>query len=166
MRHQKHGVKLGRDTKARKALARNLANSLFEKGQVTTTLAKAKFAKPYVEKLITQAKKKSLARSRILASKLQDQAFTNLTKKIGPYFSLRPGGYTRIVKFGLRRRGDAAPVARLELLEWAKIVITESTTSSSVPSKHSRSIERGSLSATVPKVVKKSSISNPRKSKK
>lgn len=144
MRHQKHGVKLGRDTNARKALALNLANSLFEKGQITTTLAKAKFAKPYVEKLITQAKKNSLARSRILASKLQNQAVTNLTKKIGPYFSQKTGGYTRIVKVG-PRRGDAAPMARLELLEWAKIV--------SVPSKRS-----------VPSVIKKSSISNQRKS--
>lgn len=157
MRHQKHGVKLGRDTNARKALARNLANSLFEKGQVTTTLAKAKFAKPYVEKLISAAKKKSLTNSRVLASKLQSQAFTNLTKKIGPYFSQKTGGYTRIVKLG-PRRGDAAPMARLELLEWAKIVITESTGKKqkaqkadhrkhkiSVPSKHS-----------VPSVIKKS----------
>lgn len=145
MRHQKHGVKLGRDTNARKALARNLATSLFEKGQVTTTLAKAKFAKPYVEKLISAAKKKSLTNSRVLASRLSGKAFTNLIEKIGPYFSQKTGGYTRIVKMGLRR-GDAAQMGRLELLEWAKIV--------SVSSK----------SKSVPKVVKKSAV-NPRKSK-
>lgn len=121
MRHQKHGVKLGRDTNARKALARSLASSLFEKGRLTTTQAKAKFARSYIEKLVTSAKKNSLATSRILASVLSNLAFTNLQSKIAPYFAQKSGGYTRIVKLG-SRRGDAAPMARLELLEWNKIV--------------------------------------------
>lgn len=127
MRHGYFGRKLGRDTNARKALASNLASSLLEKGQVKTTLAKAKFARPYVEKLITQAKTRNdLHTSRVIASFLSKQAFEKLKTAIGPGFRERSGGYTRIVKLG-KRVGDSAPLARLELLKVEKPKATEST---------------------------------------
>ncbi|MBI3282716.1 50S ribosomal protein L17 [Candidatus Curtissbacteria bacterium] len=116
MRHLYFGRRLGRDTNARKALAGNLASALFLKGQVVTTLAKAKFARSYVEKLITRAKTKNdLAASRVIASRLRDQAFSKLRDAIGPGFAERRGGYTRIIRL-LPRTGDAAPMAKLELL--------------------------------------------------
>lgn len=119
MRHQVFGRKLSRDTQARAALARNLASVLFEQGKITTTLARAKFAKPYAENLITIYKKKKLAQVRQLHSLLSNKAFEKLTRQIGPGFDQRNGGYTRIVKLG-QRAGDAAPMARLQLLEFAK----------------------------------------------
>lgn len=116
MRHQVFGRKLGRDTKSRKALLNNLASSLMEQDKVITTLAKAKFAKPFVDKLITKAKKNALYSKRIIASLLTPKAFTKLINEIVPGFTTRTGGYTRIIKLA-QRRGDSAPMARLELLE-------------------------------------------------
>lgn len=116
MRHAYFGRRLSRDTNARKALAANLATSLFERGKITTTLAKAKFARPYVEKLITGAKRqKDLKTRRALATSVASLAFTKLHTTLGVGFAARPGGYTRIVRLN-PRRGDAAPLARLELL--------------------------------------------------
>lgn len=120
MRHLYFGRRLGRDTNARKALASQLASALLEKGQVKTTLAKAKFARAYVEKLITRSiTKNDLNTSRVLASRVTKQAFEKLRSSIGPGFAARTGGYTRIVKLG-KRAGDAAPMARLELLKIEK----------------------------------------------
>lgn len=120
MRHAYFGKKLGRDTTARKALLNNLASQLLEKGQFTTTLAKAKFARPYVEKIITQAKSKNDLRGiRVVASLVTNQAFSKLRTQIAPGFEKRPGGYTRIIRLN-QRQGDAAPMARLELLEIEK----------------------------------------------
>lgn len=121
MRHAYFGRRLSRDTNARKALLNNLASSLLEKGQITTTLAKAKFARPYVEKLITQAKRTNdLKGARRLASIVTNKAFSNLNSNLGPGFSSRNGGYTRIIKLSRPRTGDAAPMARLELLKIEK----------------------------------------------
>ncbi len=119
MRHAVFGRKLGRDTNSRRALLNNLAGALIINGSVTTTLAKAKFVKPYVEKMVTSAKKDKLASKRILASYLQKVAFNKLIREIAPGFDKRPGGYARIVKLATRR-GDAAAMARLEFLEWDK----------------------------------------------
>ncbi len=150
MRHLIFGVKLGRDTKARKALLKNLATAIFENGQVTTTLAKAKFAQSYVEKLITLARSNNLANKRRLASLISSQAFAKLVSTIGPANAQRNGGYTRIIKLNVRS-GDSSKMARLEFVEMDKKPITAAKTSS-VPSK-----------SPVPKVVTKQS-SNPRKS--
>lgn len=126
MRHLNFGRRLGRDTNARKALAKNLASALFEKGQVITTLAKAKFAKTYVEKLITQAQKlNDLNATRVIASLVSKQAFSKL-RQLAPGFAQRPGGYTRIIKL-VPRSGDAAPMARLELLKIEKPAIIQSS---------------------------------------
>lgn len=119
MRHQVFGRKLGRDINSRKALLAGLSSSLLENGQITTTVTKAKFVKPYVEKLITRIKKKRLFLHRQAASTLTSKAFSRLTFEIGPGFIKRPGGYTRIIRLS-RRSGDSAPMARLELLEWEK----------------------------------------------
>ena len=116
MRHQVFGKKLSRDTKARKALLANMAASLVTHGQLTTTLAKAKFAMPYVEKLVTLVKKNKLNSNRWLASALPQDAFIKLVQQLGPGFENRHGGYTRIVKLSTRR-GDSAQMARLEFLD-------------------------------------------------
>ena len=122
MRHRVFGRKLSRDINARKALLANLATSLLEKGKLTTTVTKAKFARPYVEKLITLAKKDRLFVNRKLASSLSPAAFKKLVEEIAPGFSERHGGYLRIVK-QVFRRGDNAQMAKLELLEWDKTLV-------------------------------------------
>ncbi len=119
MRHAVFGRKLGRDTNSRKALLNNLAGALIVNGSVTTTLAKAKFVKPYVEKMVTSAKKNRLASKRILASSLPKSAFKKLIDEVAPGFVKREGGYARIIKL-TARRGDSAAMARLEFLEWDK----------------------------------------------
>ncbi|MBI2327279.1 50S ribosomal protein L17 [Candidatus Curtissbacteria bacterium] len=119
MKHKVSGQKLGRDTSGRKALLRNLASELVAKGAIITTLAKAKFARPYIEKLVTSAKINRLTKHRSLESRLTHQAFIRLQSEIGPGFRSRAGGYTRIIKLGIRK-GDAAPLARLEFLQWEK----------------------------------------------
>ena len=119
MRHAVSGRKLGRDINSRKALLSNLASSLIVNGKITTTQAKAKFARPYIEKLVTQAKKNKLHLNRAIASRLTHEAFLRLTEEIALNFSARSGGYTRIVKLSLRT-GDRAPMARLEFLPLAK----------------------------------------------
>lgn len=119
MRHRVSGFKLNRDKDARKALLANLASSVLEKGAITTTQTKAKFVKPYVERLITDAKKNRLATTRKLASKLTSPAFKRLTVEIAPGFKQRVGGYTRIIKT-TRRQGDGTFLSKLEILEWEK----------------------------------------------
>lgn len=119
MKHRVFGRKLGRDINSRKALLSNLASSLIVHGKITTTLAKAKFARPHIEKLVTLAGKNKLHLNRKLDSKLTHEAFLRLTGEIAPGFAARSGGYTRIVKLN-PRAGDAAPLARLEFLTWAK----------------------------------------------
>jgi len=116
MRHLVKGRKLGRTTAHRQALLRNLVTSFFEKERIQTTLAKAKETRPMAEKLITLAKTDSLhARRQALAVLTKESAVTKLFTQIGPRFMERPGGYTRIVKTGLRI-GDGAPMAFLELI--------------------------------------------------
>ena len=117
MRHAVFGRKLGRDINARKSLLANLASSIFINGFIVTTEAKAKFARPHVEKLITQAKHaKHLDNQRRLAALLTDAAFKKLRIEIAPGFGQRNGGYTRIIKLK-SRLGDAASLARIELLK-------------------------------------------------
>ncbi len=116
MRHQVKGRKLRRPTSHRLALLRNLVTSFLEKERVRTTLAKAKEARPLAEKMITLAKKGSLAcRRRVTAFIRKEAVVTKLFDELGPRFGERPGGYTRIVKLGLRS-GDGAQMAMLELV--------------------------------------------------
>jgi large subunit ribosomal protein L17 len=116
MRHLVKGKKLRRNTAHRRALLRNLVTSFLEKERVRTTLAKARAARPVAEKIITLAKKDTL-HTRRLALKFiyKKPVIKKLFDEIGPRFSERPGGYTRIVKIG-PRAGDGAEMAILELL--------------------------------------------------
>ena len=117
MRHRVSGKKLGRDTAHRKALLRGLSISLVENGSITTTLAKAKFVKPFFEKLVTRARSNNQLAVRDLRSKLHnEEAIRRLLGEIAPMFAKRTGGYTRIVKLS-NRYGDNAPMARLELVQ-------------------------------------------------
>ena len=118
MRHQKHGRKLNRTTSHRAATLRSLACSLIEHEAITTTVPKAKEARRFVERLITTARKGTLAARRRVASRLGDEvAAKKLVEDVAPRFAERPGGYTRVVKLAQRRVGDATQLARLELVE-------------------------------------------------
>ena len=117
MRHRKAGRQLGRNASHRAALLRNLARALIEHGRIITTVAKAKETRPFVEKLITLAKKGTLHARRLAVARLHDpEAVTKLFKEIGPRFAERPGGYTRIIRRHERRLGDGGKTAYLELL--------------------------------------------------
>jgi large subunit ribosomal protein L17 len=116
MRHRKAGAKLKRDIGARRALLRNLVTSTILEERITTTIPKAKAAKPLVEKMITLAKRDTLhARRQAAAFLLTPEAVQKLFEKLGPRFNQRMGGYTRIVKLGWRQ-GDGAETAKLELV--------------------------------------------------
>ncbi|MCS7251436.1 MAG: 50S ribosomal protein L17 [Anaerolineae bacterium] len=123
MRHRVAGKTLSRDKDHREALARNLATQLFLHGTIETTEAKAKFVQAYAEKLITLAKRaledpsKQVAARRMAATRLYGrEVVKKLFDEIAPRYKERSGGYTRIYKLGFRR-GDAAPMARLELVQ-------------------------------------------------
>src|ERR1043166_3008089 len=99
MRHRKAGRKLNRNASHRLALKRNLARALFEHERIITTVEKAKEVRPFVEKLITLAKKGDLPARRLALSRLPDrESVDRLFREYGPRFKDRPGGYTRIIK--------------------------------------------------------------------
>ena len=116
MRHQRAGFKLKRDVSARRALLRSLVTSAILEERIVTTVPKAKAAKPLVEKMITLAKRDTLHSRRQAAQfLLTPAAVQKLFEKIGPRFTQRNGGYTRILKMG-GRHGDNAQMARIELV--------------------------------------------------
>jgi large subunit ribosomal protein L17 len=117
MRHQKSGRKFNRDTDHRKALMRNLCTALLERGRITTTEAKAKELRRWVERLITQAKADDLAaRRRVARDITQPEVAERLFANLMPRLQDRPGGYTRIIRKG-PRLGDAAPMVIIELVD-------------------------------------------------
>ena len=140
MRHKVGGFKLGRDTEHRKAMWRNMAISLLTHGQITTTVPKAKSLKPFVEKLISLAKKGDLAARRRVIQKIGNpimikfdedpdvqrnkygelvngpKLVKRLFDEIGPRYSDRAGGYTRIVRLGKHRIGDAGDLCVIQLV--------------------------------------------------
>ena len=117
MRHGMVNKKLNRTSEHRKALLKNMLNSLIKYEQITTTLPKAKFLKPQADKIITLGKKESLQTSKLLMSKLQDIKSINKVKKtLSKRYEKRNGGYTRIVKAGFRY-GDNAPMAVIEFVD-------------------------------------------------
>jgi large subunit ribosomal protein L17 len=116
MRHLKSGRKLNRNSSHRKAMFRNMANSLFEHEIIKTTLPKAKELRRVAEPLITLAKSDSVAHRRLAFDRLRDKASVGkLFDELGPRFVERPGGYLRILKCGYRS-GDKAPMAYVELI--------------------------------------------------
>ena len=116
MKHGKKGRKLGRQRNQRRALLKTLAANLILKEKITTTEAKAKELRPYVEKLITRSKQNDLSSIRYLARYLPKKARQKITKEIGPRFQKRAGGYTRITKLGSRQT-DGAKMAVIELVK-------------------------------------------------
>jgi large subunit ribosomal protein L17 len=107
---------------------RNLARALFEHERIITTVEKAKEARPFVEKLITLAKKGTLHARRLALARLPDRdAVDKLFKEFGPRFADRPGGYTRIIKRHERRLGDAGRTAFLELLKAGEMKVRART---------------------------------------
>ena len=117
MRHRIKGRKLGRTASHRRATLRNMVTSLFRHGRIETTTAKAKELRPYAERLITLAKRGDLHARRLAATKVQDrEVLGTLFNDIGPRFSERPGGYTRVLKLGARK-GDAAEMSLIELVD-------------------------------------------------
>ena len=117
MRHKFGYKKLNRTSEHRKALIKNMLNSLIKYEQIVTTLPKAKLIKPQAEKLITLGKKKNLTNTRVLISKLQDKTNANkILNTLSKRYEKRAGGYTRIVKFGYRY-GDNSPMAVIEFVD-------------------------------------------------
>lgn len=137
MRHRKAGYKLGRTRTHRTSTLRNLAAGLFEHGQITTTVPKAKAMQPFVEKLITLAKRGDLHSRRLVIARLRDRIMTgdeellernrygelrkgpklikHLFEEVAPRFADRPGGYTRIIRLGKKRIGDKAELCVIQL---------------------------------------------------
>lgn len=117
MRHRVAGKKLSRRRKYRKALFKNLINSLIVYGEIKTTESKAKAVRRLVEKIITKGKTGTLTARRIIAAFLQDKKVVNkIIDEIAPLFKNRPGGYTRIVRLD-QRKGDNATIVKLELVQ-------------------------------------------------
>ena len=138
MRHLVTGRRLSRTAAHRKAMLRNMAQSLFEHGEVRTTLPKAKELRRFVEPLITLAKKNTLAARRLVISRLHDRLMADpkdtdmllddtvvqkLFKDIAPKFADRNGGYTRVLKTSEWRIGDAGDIAIVQLVGIEKVVI-------------------------------------------
>ncbi len=122
MRHKNKVALLGRTTSHRKALLRNLVSALLLHKSIKTTVAKARETRRFAEKLITKAKRASLHDRRVAFRFLQNkEAVKILFDEVGPASADRPGGYTRILKLG-NRLGDGAPMALLQLVDFADVV--------------------------------------------
>ncbi|MCG3202143.1 MAG: 50S ribosomal protein L17 [Gammaproteobacteria bacterium] len=117
MRHRNTGRQLSRDSSARRALMRSLAQSLFRYELIKTSLPKAKELRRAAEPLLTLAKKDSVANRRLAFDRLRDrEVVSKLFRELGPRYAQRPGGYLRILKCGFRD-GDCAPMAWVELVD-------------------------------------------------
>lgn len=120
MRHRKSGRHLSRTSSHRKAMFQNMASSIIKHEIIKTTLPKAKEVRRFLEPLITLSKNDSVANRRLAHARLRDDAAVGkLFKELGPKYQTRPGGYLRILKCGFRK-GDAAPMAIIELVERAE----------------------------------------------
>ncbi|BDQ04397.1 MAG: 50S ribosomal protein L17 [Ignavibacterium sp.] len=121
MRHRVKGRKLKRTASHRTATLRSLATSVLKHKRIKTTLAKAKEARTFVEKLITKAKRNDLHSKRLIMSEIKDkEVVKELFAEIVPKIGDRPGGYTRVIKLGARV-GDAAQMAILELVDYNEV---------------------------------------------
>ena len=117
MRHRKAGRKLNRTSSHRRAMLRNMVTQLLDHEQMITTVAKAKELRPFAEKMITLGKRETLhARRQALAVIRRKAVVAKLFDTLAARYSKRPGGYTRIIRLG-NRKGDAAPLALIELVD-------------------------------------------------
>ena len=120
MRHGMYNKRLNRTSEHRKALLKNMLNSLIKYEQIKTTLPKAKFLKPQADKIITLGKKENLHNTKALFTKLQDSKSTKkVIKELSKRYEKRNGGYTRIIKAGYRY-GDNSPMAVIEFVDRAR----------------------------------------------
>lgn len=141
MRHNKSINHLGRQSGHRKALLANLASSLILKKRITTTVAKAKALKSYVEPLITKSKDDSTHSRRVVFSYLKDKAaVAELFRTVAPKIADRPGGYTRVLHTGFRA-GDGAEMALIELVDFNEAALA------STPKKAKKTTRRSSKKA-------------------
>ncbi|MBC8319925.1 MAG: 50S ribosomal protein L17 [Bacteroidetes bacterium] len=127
MRHRKSFNHLGRTSSHRKAMLSNMATSLILHKRITTTVAKAKALRGYVEPLITKSKDDTTHSRRVVFSYLKDKfAVTELFRNISGKVAERPGGYTRIIKLG-KRLGDSAEMAMIELVDFNELLMSDQT---------------------------------------
>lgn len=121
MRHRVEGRNFGRETDQLRLMMRNLVKSMIEHGRITTTLAKAKEMRRFVERVVTYGKANTVHSRRLAYSVLGDRTLVKkLFDEIAPAFADRPGGYTRVLKAGYRK-GDSAPMAIIEFVEQAAV---------------------------------------------
>jgi large subunit ribosomal protein L17 len=145
MRHRKSFNHLGRTSSHRKAMLSNMATSLIMHKRITTTVAKAKELRSYVEPLITRSKDDTTHSRRTVFSLLQDKAaVAELFREVAAKVGERPGGYTRVIKLG-KRLGDNADMAMMELVDFNELLLSEK---SGVKAKATRR-RRGSKTATI-----------------
>ena len=138
MRHNKAINHLGRQAGHRKALLANMACSLIQHKHITTTVAKAKALKSYVEPLITKSKEDTTHNRRVVFSYLKDkEAVTELFRTIAPKVADRPGGYTRVLHIGFRQ-GDAAEMALIELVDFNEAALAAADTKKAAAKKTTR----------------------------
>ena len=116
MKHLKKGRKFGRERKLRRSFIRSLLNNLIKAEKITTTEARAKEIRPLIEKMITVAKKDTGSSRRRIAKTLSPKEVKKIFVDIAPRYAERKGGYTRIVKLGRRKLGDASPMAVIEFI--------------------------------------------------
>ena len=138
MRHNKAINHLGRQSGHRKALLANMASSLITHKRITTTVAKAKALKSYVEPLITKSKEDTTHNRRVVFSYLKDkEAVTELFRTIAPKVADRPGGYTRVLHIGFRQ-GDAAEMALIELVDFNEAALASTQKAAKKNTRRSR----------------------------
>jgi large subunit ribosomal protein L17 len=154
MRHSKVVNHLGRTSSHRKAMLANMAISLIIHKRITTTIAKAKALRTYVEPLITKSKDDSTNSRRVVFSYLEDKkAVTELFREISPKIGERPGGYTRILKTGARM-GDNADMCIIELVDYNEAMLAGSEATKAKATRRRRSTKKTATAAEAPKTQK------------
>ncbi|MDD2380091.1 MAG: 50S ribosomal protein L17 [Mariniphaga sp.] len=162
MRHNKKFNHLGRTSSHRKALLANMASSLIESKRITTTVAKAKALRTYVEPLLTKAKDDTTHSRRIVFSQLQNKnAVSELFRNVAAKIADRPGGYTRILRTGTRL-GDNAEMCIIELVDYNEIMLTSAEEAAKPKRKRSR---RGTAKKSETSVEDKSTMAKSKKQK-
>jgi len=150
MRHNKSVNHLGRKSGHRKALLANLATALLMHKRITTTVAKAKALKSYVEPLITKSKEDTTHSRRVVFSYLKDKnAVSELFRTIAPKVANRPGGYTRVLHVGFRK-GDAAEMALIELVDFNETALASAPKEAKKTTRRSRAKKAETVEAAEP----------------
>lgn len=150
MRHNKAVNHLGRKSGHRKALLANMASSLILKKRITTTTAKAKALKPYLEPLITKSKEDTTHNRRVVFSYLKDkESVSELFRTIAPKIADRPGGYLRILKLG-NRQGDAAEMSLIEFVDFNEAALASGKKDAKKATRRSRAKKAETAPAAAP----------------